>query len=113
MNAGKMVATFSEGKEQAMDIMPVEVSNLDKQLVHLAELCDKKILSAHQLNTPLLAGISVSGQLGGNTELETGYTIFDKVAMEADRQTISDDLQFLLDYNKVPVELDINPFKPF
>ena len=113
MNAGKMVATFSEGKEQAMDIMPVEVSNLDKQLVHLAELCDKKILSGHQLTTPLLAGISVSGQLGGNTELEVGYTIFDKVAMEADRQTISDDLQFLFDFNKVPVRLDINPFKPF
>lgn len=110
---GKMVATFSEGKETAMDIQPIEVSNLDKQLVHLAELCDKKILSAHQLTTPLLAGISVSGQLGGNTELELGYTIFDNVAMEADRQTIADDLQWMFNYNKTGIEIDINPFKPF
>jgi hypothetical protein len=110
---GKMVATFSEGKETAMDIQPIEVSNLDKQLVHLAELCDKKILSAHQLTTPLLAGISVSGQLGGNTELELGYTIFDNVAMEADRQMISDDLQWIFNYNKTGIQIDINPFKPF
>ena len=110
---GKMVATFSEGKETAMEIQPIEVSNLDKQLVHLAELCDKKILSAHQLTTPLLAGISVSGQLGGNTELELGYTIFDNVAMEADRQMISEDLQWIFNYNNTGIQIDINPFKPF
>lgn len=112
-NTGKKVVTFSDGKENAMEIKPIEVSNLDKQLLLVAELCDKKILSGHQLTSPLLAGISVSGQLGGNTELQTAYEIFDKVSMEADRQMLSDSLQMILDYNKIPVTIDINPFKPF
>ena len=113
MKTGKMVASFSEGKETAMDIAPVETSNLDKQLLLLAELCDKKILSGHQLTTPLLAGISVSGQLGGNTELETGFQIFDGVAMAADRKILRNDIQFWFDTNKLGIEVEINKFKPF
>lgn len=109
----KMVVTFSEGKDLAPDIQPMQVSNLDKQLLLLAELCDKKILTGHQLTSPLLAGVSVSGQIGGNTELQTAYNIFDKVAMEADRQHVERSYQRILDYNKVPVNITINPFKPF
>lgn len=109
----KMVVTFSESKEVAPDIAPVQNSNLDKQLLLLAELCDKKILTGHQLTSPLLAGISVSGQLGGNTELQTAYQIFDKVAMEADRNFLAASLQKIFEYNKVPVKIAINPFNPF
>jgi hypothetical protein len=110
---GKMVATFSPGKELAMDIAPVEVSNLDKQLLLLAELCDKKILSGHQLTTPLLAGISVSGQLGGNSELEVGYQIFDGIAMASDRSLLNNDIQMWFDFNKTNTQVKINKFKPF
>ena len=112
-NAGKHVVTFSDGKELAPDIMPIETSGLDKQLLLLAELCDKKILTGHQLTSPLLAGISVSGQLGGNTELQVAYQIFDKVSMEADRNFLIQSLQKILDFNKTPVQLDILPFTVF
>ena len=111
-NAGKEFVTFSPSKEEAMDIQPINVSGLDKQLIHLAELCDKKILSGHQLTTPLLAGISISGSLGGNTELETGYNIFDGLSMAADRKVLARENQFIFSYN-TGVKVDINKFKPF
>jgi hypothetical protein len=104
---------FSDGKELAPDIQPVETSGLDKQLIILAELCDKKILTGHQLTTPLLAGVSISGQLGGNTELQTGFQIFDKVSMEADRNYVSQSIQNVFNYNKTGVKISINPFNPF
>jgi len=111
--AGTRLITFSEGKDFALEVKPIETSNLDKQMIVLAELCDKKILSGHQLASPLLAGISVSGQLGGNTELESAFKIFDKVTIEADRQLLTNSLQRVLDYNNIPVIIDVNPFNPF
>lgn len=111
--AGTRVITFSESKDAALEVKPIETSNLDKQMIVLAELCDKKILSGHQLTSPLLAGISISGQLGGNTELESAFKIFDKVTMEADRQLLTNSLQWILDYNKIAVTIDVNPFNPF
>ncbi len=112
-NTGKHMVFFSDGKDLATDVKAIENSGLDKQLLLLAELCDKKILTGHQLTSPLLAGVSVSGQLGGNTELQVAYQIFDKVSMEADRNFLIQSLQKILDYNKTPVKLDILPFKVF
>lgn len=112
-NTGKHMVFFSDGKDLATDVQAIENSGLDKQLLLLAELCDKKILTGHQLTSPLLAGVSVSGQLGGNTELQVAFQIFDKVSMEADRNVLIASLQSILDYNQTPVKLDILPFTPF
>jgi hypothetical protein len=112
LNANRFAATFSEGKELAPDIMPIQTSNLDKQLLLLAELCDKKILTGHQLTSPLLAGVSVSGQLGGNSELKTSAVLFDNLSLKSDRNMISESFQKILEYNKVNIEIDINGFDP-
>lgn len=111
--AGKHIVTFSEGKELAPDITPVSVSNLDKQLIVLAELSDKKILTGHKLTSPLLAGISVSGQLGGNQELEKAFQIYDKTRIAPYRAMIAETYQKILDFNKINVKIAINPFNPF
>lgn len=107
------VISFSESKDVAMDIQPIQTTNLDKQLLLLAELSDKKILTGHQLTSPLLAGISVSGQIGGNTELKVAFDIFDNIAMESDRNFIDAAFQKVLDYNKTLIKLNTNPFNPF
>lgn len=109
----KMVVTFSEGKELAPDIQPIQASNLDKQLLLLAELSDKKILTGHQWTSPLLAGISVSGQLGANQEIEKTYLILDNTYMQPYRNMMDASFQKILDFNKVPVQLETNPFNPF
>lgn len=113
-NVGKKMVFFSENKDVAPTVNPVGTSGLDKQLLLLAELCDKKILTAHQLTSPLLVGISISGQLSGNTELKTAYQIFDNVVMASDRSEISESLQRnVLNVNKTDIIFEINPFDPF
>lgn len=111
--SGKHIVTFSEGKELAPDINPIPVTNLDKQMIVLAELCDQKILTANKLTSPLLAGISTRGQLGGNTELEKAFNIYDKSRMKPYRNVISSTYNKILSFSKVPVKLEINPFNPF
>jgi hypothetical protein len=109
------VISFSESKEVAMDIQPIQTTNLDKQLLLLAELSDKKILTGHQLTSAKLAGITASGNFGNGTgdELKVSFDIFDNIAMESDRNFIDAAFQIPLDYNKVPVKLKTNPFNPF
>lgn len=111
--AGRHIVMFSDGKELAAEVSPVQVNNLDKQLLNLAELSDKKILTAHELTSPLLAGISVSGQIGGNIELEKAYNIYDRTRIAPYRAMVSESWQKVLDINKVPFKIAINPFNPF
>jgi hypothetical protein len=114
MRTGKMLATFNPDKESAMDIMPVETSNLDKQLMLVAELCDQKILTGHQLTTPMLAGISSKNGMSNNSgELETGYQLLDGLTIAADRKVLRNDIEWWFKTNKIGFDVDINKFKPF
>jgi hypothetical protein len=113
LKAGNPLVLFSENKELSPDISPADVSNIDKQQMVLAELCDKKILTGHQLTSPLLAGVSISGQLGGNVELEKAYMIYDNVTIKADRMDVERFWNRILEYNKLGVQMEINPFNPF
>lgn len=110
---GRHMVFFSEGKDLSPDINPVQTSGLDKQLLNLAELCDRKILTAHKLTTPLLAGISTSGQIGGNVELEVGYKIYDKTRMAPYRNQIDLSFNKILTYNRTGVVVKTNPYNPF
>jgi hypothetical protein len=61
----------------------------------------------------MLAGLTTSGQLGGETELEIGYQIFDKMCIESDRNFLIEPFNQILYINKIPLTLSINPFNPF
>jgi hypothetical protein len=111
---GRHMVFFSDGKELAPSIDPIQTSQLDKQLIVLAELCDKKILTGHKLTSPLLAGVSVSGQIGGNTELEKAYQIYLKTRIAPLSKVITDSInKKVLEFNKTPVKITINPYNIF
>jgi len=113
MNTGRFVPTFSPSKDLATEVSPIEASGLDKQLLNLTELSDRKILSGHQLTSPLLAGISVSGQIGGNVELKTAFMLWNNMIIKKMRQRIENSLQkHIFDVNIKGVKIDILPFNP-
>lgn len=110
---GKHMVSFSDGKELAPKYEPIQANNLDKQLLLLAELCDRKILTGHKLTSPLLAGISVSGQLGGNTEIEKSFMIYDKTRIAPYRKQKDASWNKLLEINKISFKIKTNPYNPF
>lgn len=110
-NTGRAMIFFSDGKELAPEVAPIGVSNIDKQMVVIAELCDKKILTGHKLTSPLLAGISTSGQIGGNVELEKSFLIYQNTRIKPMSKILSEFHNEILDYNKTGVKVEINPYK--
>ena len=111
-NAGGAMVFFSDGKELAPDVLPIPVSDLDKQYTAIDERTTQKILTANQVVSPLLFGITTPGQLGGNTELETAYQIFNRSVMEPDRKKFERVYNKLLAINNIPITISIMPFNP-
>lgn len=73
----QMLLAWVNKPEDVPHIKSLDVSNLDKTVDVLARLNDSKILTAHNVTSPTLFGIMVSGKLGGTgNELITAYQIF-------------------------------------
>jgi hypothetical protein len=102
-NAGKFVLTFSEGVDKAPVITPVTVNNIDKQFTQLQEIAMQNILSGHKLTSPLLAGISIPGKLGGESELLGAYQIYKNTIIVPIQDTI------LLSLNKIGLMRNSQP----
>ena len=65
----KVMVTFSEGKDGAPEIIPIQVSDADKQFLVLNEAVLQQLMTANRLTSPMLMGIKTPGQLGGRNEL--------------------------------------------
>ena len=111
-NTGKAMVFFSDGKELSPDVEPVQVNNLDKQFMLLADQAVQQVCSGHRVTSPLLFGISVPGKLGGSSELDVAYRIFDNSVVEPDRNQAEEVWNLLLEVNKVGVTLEIDKFNP-
>jgi hypothetical protein len=62
--------TFSDSKEQAPEITPIQHNGSDKMWVELNSMVQEAILTAHQLSSPELLGIMTPGKLGTADHLE-------------------------------------------
>ena len=111
-NAGKGWVFFSDGKDEAPEVKPVDVSNLDKQYIALSELAVQNILTGSQITSPQLFGITTPGSLSQGSELTVAYNIFNKSVIEPDRKLIEKVLNKILKINKIGITIELAPFNP-
>jgi hypothetical protein len=108
--AGKVITTFSDGKELAPEITPIQVSDLDKQFILIGESCVQQIISAHRVTSPMILGIATSGKLGYSNELEVSFKIFDKAVIAPDRLMLEKDFNIIMAYNGFNERIDLTTF---
>ena len=101
--------------EDKPTIESLDISNLDKTVDVLSRLNDAKILTAHNVTSPTLFGVMVSGKLGGTgNELVTAYQIFRATETLPNREMLLSGVNRLLStvgYDKMNLEIveqDIN-----
>lgn len=111
-NAGKALMFFSKDKDQAPDIQPLEMANLDKQYIALASQAVQQILTGHKVTSPELFGIATPGKLGSSS-LEDSFNIYDNTVIEPDRNVIEEVYNNILKINKIPITIAIEKFSPF
>lgn len=75
-NGAKLIVSFESSEGKAADVKNISAGDWDKAFVEVAKAVADDIYRGHQCTSPLLFGVKTEGQLGGNTELETAYSIF-------------------------------------
>lgn len=75
-NAGRFFMVFNTNKDKSVDVEDLSATELDKLFAQVNTICQQEIFSGHKVTSPMLFGIKTEGQLGGNTELYTAYSIF-------------------------------------
>lgn len=108
-NTGKAMVMFSDGKELAPEVMPIEVANVDKQFTVIADQITQKILTGERATTPELFGIAVPGQLGSG-DFETKVKCFSKFVIAPDQFIFEQAVNKILRLNGYDVNLKLNPF---
>ena len=106
--AGKAMVMFSDGKELAPDVSPIDIQNVDKQFVAIAEQISQKILTGERATTPELFGLAVPGQLGSG-DFETKVKCFNKFVVEPDQRAFEYVVNKLLMTNGYMVDFKLKP----
>jgi len=110
------VLSWVRKKEDAPEFRVLDVPNLDRTVDTMAKLNDAKILTAHNVTSPTLFGIMVSGKLGGTgDELKSAYYIFRATETLPNREvmlTCLNDLMGIAGYGRVEFgieDIDVDP----
>ena len=111
-NTGKAMVFFSDSKDTAPDIQPVEVSNIDKQFVVAADAIQRNVMYAHGIS-PILMGFKTAGALGSGTELPVAYDIANNTQIKPAQKDIESIINKLLRINGLNVNFKLNNFPLF
>jgi hypothetical protein len=114
-NAGGLIIQYNDPTEKESVISNLQPSDFDKQFDLLNKTVQQEIFVAHKVNSPMLFGVRVEGQLGGRSELIESYEMFHHAYIEPRQQKIDDVFSYLLEpiasvrletINKPPIGLD-------
>lgn len=110
--SGKLFLTFSDGKEQAPEITPIQHNGSDKMWVELNSMVQEAILTAHQISSPELLGIMTPGKLGTADHLEAQDHFQNLVIkpLQTEIKVVFEKLLTLRD-GGIPTEIDVKQFE--
>ena len=111
-NAGKFVLSFSDDANSKPEIIPIQVSNADKQYTVLNELCIQNIMIGHRVTSPMLLGVKTEGQLGGRSELLQAHELYNNSVVTPFQNIVLKTLKKLLAVNGITLPISIKNNKP-
>ena len=111
-NAGKFVLVFNTNKDKQVTVDDLSASELDKHFQELNKTTQQEIYAGHGITSPMLFGIKTEGQLGGNSELQTAYSIFQNTYSKPRAKEIDKEINYLLSYSNFPEAYELKPTDP-
>ena len=110
--ANSIVVLYGESQDIKPEVTPFTASGNADLYNNVNEVIFQKIISAHRLSSPTLAGISGSGNLSGNaSEIINSFILYNYTVIHKLRRKILDTLNIFVinnGYNKLTVkELEV------
>jgi hypothetical protein len=104
---------FNDSKELSATIEPVILSDAHQQYQFLSDESMKKVMVSHRIVSPMLVGIKDNSGLGNNAEeLETASILMDNTVIRPMQLTILDELERLLNYNGIDLDIYFKTLQP-
>jgi hypothetical protein len=103
-NSGGVLINYSNGDDRKPSWIPLNNEDLDKRYLTLETSVVQNIMTGHSITSPMLFGIKTQGQLGGSTELEEAFKIFNRTYVRARQTTIESHVNYLLQ----DMEIELN-----
>lgn len=103
-NAGGLIIQYNDPNEKESIISNIQPSDFDKQFDILNKTVQEEIFVSHKVNSPMLFGVRVEGQLGGRSELIEAYEMFQTAYVEPRQKKLDDTFTYLFEFI-APVEL--------
>ncbi len=112
-NAGRFILAFNDSKELAATIEPVQLSDAHQQYQFLSDESMRKVMVSHRIVSPMLVGIKDTSGLGNNAEeLQTASVLMDNTVIRPMQVTIIDELEKILDYNGIELDIYFKTLQP-
>jgi len=112
-NAGKFILAFNDSKELSATIEPVILNDAHQQYQFLSDESMRKVMVSHRIVSPMLVGIKDNSGLGNNAdELQTASLLMDNTVIRPMQVTIIDELEKILEYNDIDIELYFKTLQP-
>lgn len=112
-NAGKVVISFSEDRNRAPEVTPLNSSDLDKQYLALQELLLTNICAAHRVTSKTLMGIDSKNGFSSNAdELLNASNFYQNTVVRPFQHNILKTLKTLLEVNRIALPLEFVQLKP-
>lgn len=111
-NGNAVVTLWGESSTVLPTVTPFNASNNADVYINVESQVFQKIISAHRLSSPTLAGVSGSGNLSGNAaEIIDSYVLYNYTVVEKMRRKILDQLNVFTMINRTAAlqidELDV------
>ena len=112
-NAGRFILAFNDSKELSASIEPVILSDAHEQYKFLSDESMRKVMVSHRIVSPMLVGIKDNTGLGNNAEeLQTASLLMDNTVIRPMQVTILDELEKVLMYNGIELDIYFKTLKP-
>ena len=86
-DAGEIILTFSNGKDEAPTVMSLNGNNLDQRYLMTEKSVQQNILVAHAITSPQLFGVSVEGSFN-SAESDDLFNIFKSTYVDARQRRV-------------------------
>ena len=109
----RVMISFNKSKDNGVTIDALPPSMLTKEdFTPVNQLIQQEIYAGHEVTSPILFGIKTEGQLGGRTEIQEAYEIFNNTYVNERQQAHEELFSRLFKLADVPVPAEIIPVEP-
>ncbi len=109
----KVIISFNDNKETQTDVTDIPLNDAPEHYQYLSEECQRKLLLAHNVTSPLIFGIASTNGFSSNAdELKNSYVLFDNMVIRPLQQELIDAYQTILAYNGISSELFFRTLQP-